>query len=157
MINSGRLSRPTVYAQSSLNTPDAELFEGAMTPGTNCVDAPVNTGEWLLNHLGGRFVALTFDADPGVSTLDVDGVGVEVLVVAKDLSDPKGTLAARYDMRPGTTYLIRPDQHVAARWRTSTATTSPPPSIGPPPAPPRDRQGGTDHGAEHHAQHRRHR
>ncbi len=117
MINSGRLSRPTVYAQSSLNTPDAELFEGAMTPGTNCVDAPVNSGEWLLNHLGNRFVALTFDADPGVSTLDVDGVGVEVLVVAKDLSDPKGTLAARYDMRPGTTYLIRPDQYVAARWR----------------------------------------
>jgi 3-(3-hydroxy-phenyl)propionate hydroxylase len=29
-----------------------------------------------------------------------------------------GLVAKRYDARPGTVYLIRPDQHVAARWRT---------------------------------------
>ena len=28
-----------------------------------------------------------------------------------------GVLAARYDALPGTLYLIRPDQHIAARWR----------------------------------------
>jgi len=31
--------------------------------------------------------------------------------------DAEGLLARRYDARPGTTYLFRPDQHVAARWR----------------------------------------
>ena len=31
--------------------------------------------------------------------------------------DCEGLLAKRYDARPGTTYLFRPDQHVAARWR----------------------------------------
>ena len=28
-----------------------------------------------------------------------------------------GSAARRYDAQPGTTYLIRPDRYVAARWR----------------------------------------
>ena len=35
----------------------------------------------------------------------------------RDLQDVAGVLTQRYDARPGTVYLIRPDQHVAARWR----------------------------------------
>jgi 3-(3-hydroxy-phenyl)propionate hydroxylase len=33
------------------------------------------------------------------------------------VQDAEGLLAQRYDAQPGTVYLIRPDQHVAARWR----------------------------------------
>jgi 3-(3-hydroxy-phenyl)propionate hydroxylase len=33
------------------------------------------------------------------------------------LRDVEGLAAARYDATPGTLYLIRPDQHVCARWR----------------------------------------
>ena len=34
--------------------------------------------------------------------------------------DVEGRVAARYDATPGTAYLIRPDQHVCARWRAFT-------------------------------------
>jgi 3-(3-hydroxy-phenyl)propionate hydroxylase len=40
-----------------------------------------------------------------------------------DLLDEAGLLQARYDGRPGTTYLVRPDQHVAARWRAFDPAT----------------------------------
>ncbi|MGH6798340.1 MAG: hypothetical protein ACREDI_08150, partial [Roseiarcus sp.] len=33
------------------------------------------------------------------------------------VGDPESSVAQRYDGKPGTLYLIRPDQHVAARWR----------------------------------------
>ena len=36
----------------------------------------------------------------------------------KVLVDAQGWMAKRYDAQPGTTYLLRPDQHVLARWRT---------------------------------------
>ncbi len=120
LVNSGRLSMPTPYATSSLNTPDCDSFEGSMLPGTNCADAPItdmNGNEWFLNAIGNRFTVVTFENDPGVDKIDVDGIPCDVLVVGNDLKDVKGRLAERYDGQPGTTYLIRPDQHVAARWR----------------------------------------
>jgi 3-(3-hydroxy-phenyl)propionate hydroxylase len=120
LINSGRLSTPTPYLQSSLNTPDAEPFAGRMLPGTNCADAPVrNAGRdaWLLHHLGGEFVALVFDPSCGLDMLDCDGIACRVLAVGRDFEDAEGLVRERYDGAPGTTYLIRPDQHVAARWR----------------------------------------
>jgi 3-(3-hydroxy-phenyl)propionate hydroxylase len=38
------------------------------------------------------------------------------------LADAKGLIARRYDAKPGTAYLARPDQHVAARWRVFDPT-----------------------------------
>ena len=36
------------------------------------------------------------------------------------LVDRDGLVARRYDLQPGTVYLLRPDQHVCARWRKAT-------------------------------------
>ena len=33
------------------------------------------------------------------------------------LHDIAGHLTQRYDAQPGSVYLLRPDQHIAARWR----------------------------------------
>lgn len=117
LVNSGRLSTPTPYVQSSLNTPDSAAFAGAMRPGTNCADAPIQRGgrdAWLLNQLGQGFVLLSFGPAQPVT---VGKITAQVLEVGKDIMDKQGVLTARYDGQPGTVYLIRPDQHVAARWR----------------------------------------
>jgi 3-(3-hydroxy-phenyl)propionate hydroxylase len=118
LVNSGRLSTPTPYVQSSLNTPDTEAFAGKMVPGTNCADAPIQRSgkdAWLLNQLGDGFTILSFG--PGAQAVKAGAIGAKVIEVGKDIVDAKGILTERYDGKPGTVYLIRPDQHVAARWR----------------------------------------
>ncbi|MBS0597067.1 MAG: FAD-dependent oxidoreductase [Burkholderiaceae bacterium] len=140
LVNSGRLSVPSWLADSSLNTPDESAFAGRMIPGAPMDDAPLADGSWLLQHLGNRFQALHYVEDAGaldaatakaLGELAFKGIAVEPIVVAqkgqapaglKTLIDAKGRAAERYDLKPGTTYLARPDQHVAARWRQLDAT-----------------------------------
>jgi 3-(3-hydroxy-phenyl)propionate hydroxylase len=124
LVNSGRLSTPTPYRDSPLNTPDESGFDGAMCPGTNCADAPILRGGkpgWFLNQLGGGFTVLVFGPAPDGPVVAPGTVPAAVLSVGSDLVDVEGLLAARYDGQRGTVYLIRPDQHVAARWRTFDA------------------------------------
>jgi 3-(3-hydroxy-phenyl)propionate hydroxylase len=138
LVNSGRLSVPTFLTESRLNTADAEAFAGDMVPGAPMDDAPIETAggaRWLLEVLGNRFQLLHYVTDAG--SLDTATVGalasladapipVEPLVVAergtapaglKTVIDTKGRIRERYDLAPGSSYLVRPDQHVAARWR----------------------------------------
>ncbi|WP_333780325.1 FAD-dependent monooxygenase [Paucibacter sp. B51] len=124
LVNSGRLSMPTAYRDSPLNTADAPgAFEAGPAPGEPVPDAPVHCAgqaSWLLRELhrvGAGFVLLSFGA------VAATGVPAEchALVVGEDLIDAEGLLAARLDARPGTVYLIRPDQVVAARWRNFDA------------------------------------
>ncbi len=120
LVNSGRLSTPTPYRNSQLNTPDIDDFEGGVAPGTNAPDAPIERdgqAAWLLNAIGGEFTLLTFGSPTSKREVAHGGIAVKILAVGRDISDSRGLLAERYAARPGTTYLFRPDQHVAARWR----------------------------------------
>jgi 3-(3-hydroxy-phenyl)propionate hydroxylase len=139
LVNSGRLSVPAVLTQSSLNTPDTAPFSGDMVPGASMDDAPMRENEtdfWLLERVGNHFMALLSVSDP--SQLDTATmrackaladapIPIEVVLVSPKAGvapegmrvfvDSKNRFAERFDAQPGTTYFIRPDQHVAARWR----------------------------------------
>ncbi len=119
LVNSGRLSVPATLADSPLNSADTATFAGAMVPGAVAADAPLRRdGEptWLLRELGDDFTLLTFGAAPSwAAALPLTCVALDA---AAGLEDVEGLARARYDARPGTAYLIRPDQHVCARWRT---------------------------------------
>ena len=149
LVNSGRLSVPATLHGSALNTPDTPdpsataAFDGAMVPGAAAADAPVTLPDgsdgWLLRQLGEGFTALVFDADGAVATsLRTVGDGlvpVSILSVmrsgartsatsahttAHTIVDRDGWVAERYDLRPGSVILLRPDQHVCARWRQAS-------------------------------------
>ena len=139
LVNSGRLSVPSFYADSPLNTPLDEPCAGTMEPGAPMDDAPVtHEGQpgWLLDHAGGRFQLMVYAEDP--AALDVsallglrdDTVPVALLIVTPQpgaaapagatlLHDAQGLVARRYDARDGSAFLLRPDQHLAARWRSA--------------------------------------
>jgi 3-(3-hydroxy-phenyl)propionate hydroxylase len=110
IVNSGRLSVPCTYDGSALNGPDHPKMPARTRPGSPCPDAPVGQG-WLLPHLGQGFTLLTIGLDAPESVM-AHGLAVPRLSLG---ATPE--LAARYlgDAK-GAVYLIRPDQHVAARW-----------------------------------------
>ncbi len=142
LVNSGRLSVPSFLTASALNTPDADDFAGDMVPGAPMDDAPVQingVSAWLLDQVGKGFQLMLFADDTGavdggtqalLKELAANALPVTPLVVTPAggkmdgiavLADPQGHIHRRYDARPGTVYLLRPDQHVAARWRTLDA------------------------------------
>ena len=113
LVNSGRLSVPAVYDGSPLNTADALDGPAISRPGAPCPDAPLGEG-FLLERLGDRFILLTIDAD-APDEIEEDGITVTRLALSVR-DDTTGALKRRYlGDEPSAVYLIRPDQHVAAR------------------------------------------
>jgi 3-(3-hydroxy-phenyl)propionate hydroxylase len=139
LVNSGRLSVPAFLVDSPLNTADEDEFSGRMVPGAPMDDAPVGLEDgskgWLLDQLGGKGFQLLYFTDVAerlgdkldrLRELTVDAVPVEPVIVsekagrlagARVLHDLQHLVARRYDAREGSVYLLRPDQHVVARWR----------------------------------------
>jgi len=125
LVNSGRLSHPASHADSPLSTGDITAAPASDAPVLRDDGKP----DWLLRHCGRvaeaglvagdgfTLVAFASAAEPAVAA----PAGLARVVVADHaaagaLWDHAGLAARRWDAAPGDAVLLRPDQHVAARF-----------------------------------------
>lgn len=137
-----RTSRPHEYSHSVLNSPgdDNALFTTGPAHGAPPRNVRLGADEHLLDHLGGGFDLLYFTEAAAVPAplrqvlADARARGVPIRLTAigaaqpvagadRTLADADGRVRQRYGMpASGGAYLLRPDQHVCARWLTLDAT-----------------------------------
>lgn len=133
-----RTSRPHEYGSSALNSvgDDNLLFKTGPAHGATPVNVRFAPDSYLLDHLGGGFDLLYFTDEAQIPVpllqvvADVRARGVAVHLIAisshsgaavqgadRVLNDSEGRCRSRYGvMANGAAYLLRPDQHVCARW-----------------------------------------
>jgi len=146
LVNSGRLAVPAVLRDSALNTPDVagDTFDTRVVPGAPSPDAPIKSqgrDAWFLDRISGNaFAGLYFcgkseaarAAAQRLAAFEYPGVALDLLLVLEPgaslndadlpegiaaIEDMQGVLARRLDAKAQSFYLLRPDQHLCARWR----------------------------------------
>ncbi len=137
-----RTSRPHEYTHSALNSrgDDNALFTAGPAHGAPPRNVRLAPNDYLLDHLGGGFDLLYFTEGAAVPqpmldvaeawrargvALRITAIGALAPVQGADhtLSDADGRVRQRYGVpASGAAYLLRPDQHVCARWLTLDAT-----------------------------------
>jgi 3-(3-hydroxy-phenyl)propionate hydroxylase len=118
MLNTGRPSAPTEYADSPLSVPDDGAFDAGPRPGAAAPDAPFAGGHLFSRRREG-FLALHFGADPVPARETVGGFALDHVSVGPG----ERTLHERYGASDGATYVLRPDVHVAGRTRSGDAAS----------------------------------
>jgi 3-(3-hydroxy-phenyl)propionate hydroxylase len=124
-----------------LNSPgdDNALFTAGPVHGAPPLNICLAPDDYLLDHLGAGFDLLCLSAGPAIPDallgvvaeqrarsvpIKVTAVGASTPVAGADqtLADNGGHMRRRYGATAsGAAYLLRPDQHVCARWLTLDA------------------------------------
>lgn len=138
-----RTSRPHDYAESHLNSAsdDDKLFHQGPRDGAPLVNIYLDNGQYFFDHLGAAFYLLDFfrgdEINPElvkvVDSFRERGIPFKIVAVRPDgsrpvagadlvLDDKAGRFRTKYGIKgDGAAYLVRPDQHVCARWFTLSA------------------------------------
>lgn len=124
-----RTSRPHEYVQSNLNSPEDDngLFTSGPADGAVMQNVRLGEDRYLMDRLIQSFCLLYFTANASVPAPVTDAVkawnerGIDLALITIgagcDVEDTQGKVWAKYGARhAGVAYLIRPDQHVCARW-----------------------------------------
>jgi 3-(3-hydroxy-phenyl)propionate hydroxylase len=107
---------PYTYAESPMTRADTDLFSAGPKPGEAAHSAPLDGGGFLHDRLGTGFTVLAFGEAAHLAALQGHVPAIDVITL------PSNSAAARaYGADPHALYLIRPDLHIAARWKTATA------------------------------------
>jgi 3-(3-hydroxy-phenyl)propionate hydroxylase len=117
-----RQTAAVAYTASSLSTPDADNWQAGPRPGEVLPEVPVAGAVGHVTEVvGPDFVLLHFGAPP--ARTQAEGLRVQPVLLQADarwpqaLVDAAGRLAREFDATEGSAYLLRPDGHVAARWK----------------------------------------
>jgi 3-(3-hydroxy-phenyl)propionate hydroxylase len=136
-----RTSRPHAYAESRRNSlgDDNALFQSGPGHGEPPKNVQIGSNHYLLDHLASVFTLLYFSQSsslPQALTEVIDshrgrGMPITILIVGSAerepsgnpvLADASGRIRQSYGVSAdGAAYLLRPDQHICARWLTLDA------------------------------------
>ena len=134
-----RTSRPHEYTGSVLNSTgdDNALFESGPANGAPPANVRLGPDDFLLDHVGGGFDLLVFgsavpaEVQAAVKVWQDKGLKLRVVLIGQGgrtpgadvcLPDAEGHARTRWGVAAdGASYLLRPDQHVCARWLTLDA------------------------------------
>lgn len=130
-----RTSRPHEYSDSRLNSTDDDnaLFTAGPAHGAPPRNVRLGEDNFLLDHLGGGFDLLYFSAQTVPTSIQEvlqntrrKGLAIRLTAIGatgplagadQTLADADGHVHQRYGVQtPGSAYLLRPDQHICARW-----------------------------------------